>query len=246
MSSRHAYPAFYLFPAFEKLGQETLARQGICILSAKLPRILGQGRTRARGFSICPQRRSNLPRPLPALTSSPRSECPLRKRSKSARPDAKVELELEAMQAASRNQAVRSRRDQAASGLTRTRDRGQKDGQYYAGRFVLTHDKAGANWAWSLNEYYPIISKIPPDPDYVVRAHAEAEGAVQALVLAPETFEQRLTLSHAMARVFSTGEDVLIQDVAQCTRLLGRTKNSGTRLPSAWLKICLMAPSSPT
>ena len=80
----------------------------------------------------------------------------------------------------------------------------------------------------------------------MVRADAEAEGAVQALVLAPENFEQRLTLSHAMARVFSTGEDVLIQDVARMYKVAGQNENSGTRLPSACLKICLMAPSSPT
>jgi hypothetical protein len=42
-------------------------------------------------------------------------------------------------------------------------------------------------------------------------------------VLAPEMFEQRLALSHAMARVFSNGDDVLIQDVARMYRVAGQS-----------------------
>lgn len=100
---------------------------------------------------------------------------------------------------------------------------GQKDGQYYAGQFVLVSDKAGTNWAWSLTKHYPIISKIPPDADYVVEAHAVAEASVRALVLPPEVFEQRLALSHAMARVLSGTDDVLIQDVARMYRVAAQS-----------------------
>jgi hypothetical protein len=101
---------------------------------------------------------------------------------------------------------------------------GQKDGQFYAGRFVLVPDKAGANWAWSLTKYYPIISKIPPDADYIYQAHAAAEAATQALVLPTDVFEQRLVLSHTMARVFSAGDDVLIQDVARMYKVAGQSE----------------------
>jgi hypothetical protein len=100
---------------------------------------------------------------------------------------------------------------------------GQKDGQYFAGQFVLVSDKIGANWAWSLTKHYPIVSKIPPDADYIVAAHEAAATAVQALVMAPDVFEQRLALSYAMARAFGNGEDVLIQDVARMYRVAGQS-----------------------
>jgi hypothetical protein len=183
---------------------------------------LGQGRTRAEGLDLPPapiERRMTLGGlELPASLGVPNDVlAEMREAQREA------DRELTAMkrpEVATRFAVGVIKRLQAKLGATAA---GQKDGQYFAGQFVLVSDKTGANWAWSLTKHYPIISKIPPDADYIVAAHAAAEVAVQALVLAPEVFEQRLALSHAMARVFSNGDDVLIQDVARMYRVAGQS-----------------------
>jgi hypothetical protein len=210
-----------LFPAFEAWAEQHLRGKVSGILSAKLPRVLGQGRTRAEGLDLPPapiERRQTLAGlDLPSVFRVPPE---VEDEIREARLQADRELEAMKRPDSIKRFAVGVIKQlQTTLGFEAA---GQKDGQYYAGRFVLVHDKVGANWAWSLTKFYPIISKIPPDPDYVVRAHAEAEAAVQALVLAPETFEHRLKLSHAMARVFCSGEDVLIQDVARMYKIAGQ------------------------
>jgi hypothetical protein len=211
-----------LFPAFEAFADRQLKGQTSGSLSAKLPRILGQGRTRAEGLDLPPapiERRMTLGGlELPASLGVPNDVL-----SEMREAQREAERELTAMkrpEVATRFAVGVIKRLQAKLGATAA---GQKDGQYFAGQFVLVSDKTGANWAWSLTKHYPIISKIPPDADYIVAAHAAAEIAVQALVLAPEMFEQRLALSHAMARVFSNGDDVLIQDVARMYRVAGQS-----------------------
>ena len=212
-----------LFPAFEAWAEQNLRGKVSGALLAKLPRVLGQGRTRAEGLDLPPapiERRQTLARlDLPSMFRVPPDvEEEIREASRYA------ERELDAMK---RPESIQRFVVGVIKQLQTTLGQeaaGQKDAQYYAGRFVLVHDKAGANWAWSLTKFYPIISKIPPDIDYVVRAHALAEAAVQALVLAPEVFEHRLALSHAMARGFSSGEDVLIQDVARMYKIAGQSE----------------------
>ena len=212
-----------LFPAFEAWAEQNLRGKVSGNLSAKLPRVLGQGRTRAEGLDLPPapiERRQT----LAGLDLSSELRVPPEVEHEIREAGRQADRELEAMK---RPDSIKRfavgviKQLQATLGLEAA---GQKDGQYYAGRFVLVHDKGGANWAWSLTKFYPIISKIPPDLGYVVRAHTEAEAAVHALVLAPEPFEHRLTLSHAMARVFSSGEDVLIQDVARMYKVAGQNE----------------------
>lgn len=211
-----------LFPAFEAFADRQLRGQTSGSLSAKLPRILGQGRTRAEGLDLPPapiERRLTLGGlELPANLGIPND---VLAEMRTAQREAERELTaMKRPEVATRFAIGVIKRLQAKLGTSAA---GQKDGQYFAGQFVLVSDKAGANWAWSLTKHYPIISKIPPDADYIVAAHAAAEAAVQALVLPPEVFEQRLALSHAMARVFSNGDDVLIQDVARMYRVAGQS-----------------------
>lgn len=211
-----------LFPAFEAFADRKLRGQASGSLSAKLPRILGQGRTRADGLDLPPapiERRMTLGGlELPVSLGIPND---VMAEIVEARREADRELTaMKRPEVATRFAVGVIKRLQAKLGTTAA---GQKDGQYFAGQFVLVSDKAGANWAWSLTKHYPIISKIPPDADYIVAAHAAAEIAVQALVLAPEVFEQRLALSHAMARAFGNGDDVLIQDVARMYRVAGQS-----------------------
>lgn len=212
-----------MFPAFNAYAERQLSGRLTGILSAKIPRILGQGRTRAEGLELPPspiERRQTLAGlDLPvSFRVPPDVEAEIH----GARLEVARELELLKKPDAAKRFAVGIiRRLQEHLGEAAAN---QKDGQFYAGRFVLVPDKAGANWSWSLTKYYPIISKIPPDADYVFHAYAAAEAATQALVLSPEVFEQRLILSHTMARVFSAGDDVLIQDVARMYKVAGQSE----------------------
>ena len=92
---------------------------------------------------------------------------------------------------------------------------GNKDNQFYAGRLVLSPDKGGQNWAWSMTPHYPVIGKIPADIDYVVAAHEASEKIVQRWTLPVDRFVDRLTLAWSIARHFGEGEDVFIADVAR-------------------------------
>lgn len=223
MTNESSTTAAPLFPAFEAFAEHHLRGKVTGILSAKLPRILGQGRTRAEGLDLPPapiERRLTLATlDLPAhFHVPPEVEAEIR----DAKRDAERELDaLKKPEGANRLAVGVIKQLQAQLGGQAA---GQKDGQYYAGHFVLVPDKTKSNWAWSLTRHYPIISKIPPDLDYLVQAHAAAKAAVQALVLAPEVFEQRLALSYAMARQFSAGDDVLIQDVARMYKVAAQSE----------------------
>jgi hypothetical protein len=210
-----------MFPAFEAWAEQNLRGKVSGILSAKLPRILGQGRTRAEGLDLPPapiERRQTLAGLELPLTY--RVPADVEEEIREARREADRELEAMKRPDAIKRFAVNVIKQ--LQGKLGPEAASQKDGQYYAGRFILVNDKAGANWSWSLTKYYPIVSKIPPDMDYVVHAHAAAEAAVQSLVLSPEAFELRLSLSYSMARVFSAGDDVLIQDVARMYKIAGQ------------------------
>jgi len=211
-----------LFPAFEAFAERHLRGKVVGSMSAKLPRILGQGRTRANGLDLPPapiERRMTLAGlELPVTYRvPPEVDAEIREAKREA---GRVLDAMKRPENASRFAVGIIRRLQAKLGANAA---GLKDGQYFAGPFVLVSDKAGASWAWSITKHYPIVSKIPPDADYIVQAHAAAEDAVKALVLPPDDFEKRLALSHAMARVFSDSDDVLIQDVARMYRVAAQS-----------------------
>jgi len=221
MSDQDAHVA-PLFPAFEAYAERSLRGKVSGALSAKLPRVLGQGRTRADGLDLPPapiERRMTLANlDLPAVFQVPPD---VEAEIDEARRDVARELDALKKSDGTKRFAVGViKRLQETLGASAA---GQKDGQYFAGRFVLVSDKSGANWAWSLTKHYPIISKIPPDPEYVVQAHAAAESAVGALVLPPEQFERRLAMSYAMAREMSASDEVLIQDVARMYKVAGQS-----------------------
>lgn len=207
------YPA--AFPAFEKFveGHSQLANpKGI--LAARLPRILGQGQTRAEGLNMPPsmlERQQELASlNLPDTISPP----------------AEVKREIEAARAEVDRQLAHmrqpdNRRRFAMQVLHRLEEpnTGFKDNQFYAGRLVLVADKGGQNWSWSMTQHYPVIAKIPADIDYVVAAHAAAEKIVDDGTMPVEQFLRTLQLAWTIARHFAVGDDVLIADVARCFKI---------------------------
>jgi len=92
---------------------------------------------------------------------------------------------------------------------------GNKDNHFFADRFVLVPDKSGLSWSWSMTPHYAMISKIPADVEYVVKAYEASERIVEKWTMPVDRFLDRLSLAWGMARHFNEDENVLIADVAR-------------------------------
>lgn len=204
-----------LFPAFERFVEKHgLLANPKGILAARLPRILGQGQTRAEGLDMPPapiERQQELISLNLPDTAAPTPD--VEREIQAARSD--VDKHVEQMRHPD------NRRRFAMQVLHRLGDgqTGVKDNHFFAGRLVLVGDKGGQNWAWSMTPYYPVIQKIPADVDYVVAAHAAAEKIVDQGTLPVDEFLDRLRLAWTMARHFSASDDVLIADVARLFKI---------------------------
>ena len=202
-----------MFPEFEKYAAEEslLTKKLAGILDAKLPRILGQGKTKAVGMDLPPapiERKQE----FITLELPPSFKIPTAVREEQYR--IREELEKELKQLCS-EEGSRSLASNVIRSLS-VESQGLKNNYFYAGRFLLIPDKKRASWSWSITPHYPIIEKIPPDFDYLVKAFTVAEEKVEQMIIAPEEFEKQLELSWLLARHFSTaGDKVLLSDVAR-------------------------------
>ena len=200
-----------LFPELERYVQRTgLLANAKGILAARLPRILGQGQTRAEGLDLPPaaieRQQELLALTLPeeaARNPGIQREIHTAQRAVEAHADYMRHQENRrrfALQVLSRIEGVNS---------------GNKDNHFYAGRFILVPDKSGLSWSWSMTPHYAMISKIPADVDYIVRAYAESERIVEKWTMPAPRFLDRMSLAWSMARHFSEDENILIADVAR-------------------------------
>ncbi|MBM4125691.1 MAG: hypothetical protein FJ246_12205, partial [Nitrospira sp.] len=191
-----------LFPAFERYVERSgLLANAKGILSARLPRILGQGQTRAEGLD------------MPPAVIERQHELLALSLPESAVVDPEVQREIAEAKTAVTAHAEHmrhpeNRRRFALQALSRLEGvpTGNKDNQFFAGRLVLVSDKGGQNWAWSMTARYPVIAKIPADIDYVVRAYEVADRIVDKWMLPVDKFLVRLRLAWTMARHFSDGD----------------------------------------
>jgi hypothetical protein len=206
-----------LFPSLQRYVRETGLDRAKGSLSAKLPRVLGQGTTRATGMDAPPsvfERKLELSRLEFPSDSPPPQEVWAEVRD--AERDVKALLaELSTREGLRRfaTECLRSVGD-VATGIS--------NGHYYADRLVLTDRKRGAEWAWAVTPHYPIIDRLPPDVGYVAAAFREARAMIKAMVLPADAFCSRLLLAWAMAREFSTSEQVLATDVMKMYQVAGQ------------------------
>jgi hypothetical protein len=200
-----------LFPALERFVERTgLLANAKGILSARLPRILGQGQTRAEGLD------------MPPATIERQQELLALALPEEASRDPGVQSEIaearRAVEAHTKHMRhPENRRRFAMQVLHRLEGvpTGNKDNQFFAGRLVLVPDKSGQNWAWSMTPHYPVIAKIPADIEYVVSAYAASERIVEKWTMPMDRFLDRLSLAWTMARHFGEGDNVFIADVAR-------------------------------
>ncbi len=203
-----------LFPKFEQFVlDKDLVSKAKGSLAAKLPRIMGQGKTKADGLNLPP---SAIERKLEllSLTRSGKVEIPVEIKLEIDQVEQEVESALEKLK------TTEGIRDLAIQVLRRLPGQtGQKDNQYFAGRLVLIPRHRGQAWAWSITPYYPIIDKIPPDVEYLEKAYSAAEQILERIILPVEVFENRLLLAWAMARHFSETDNVLVIDIARMFKI---------------------------
>ncbi len=200
-----------IFPELERYVEQTgLLANAKGILAARLPRILGQGKTRAEGLD------------LPPAAIERQQELLALSLPEDASKDPGIRREIETAQ-----RAVDAHADQLRHPENRRRfalqvlrqldglNTGNKDNRFFAGRFVLVPGKDGLSWSWSMTPHYAMVSKIPADVDYVVRAYAASERIVEKWTMPVDRFLDRLSLAWSMARHFSEDENILIADVAR-------------------------------
>lgn len=202
-----------MFPEFEKYAQSEnlLTKKLKGNLDAKLPRILGQGKTKAIGLDLPPapieRKQEFVTLELPQTFNVPNGVLEERKR-------VREELDKELKQLCS-EEGARS----LASNVIRSikvEPQGLKNNYFFAGSFLLIPDKKRATWSWCITPHYPIIEKIPPDFDYLVKAFYAAEEKYEQMVNSPEEFEKQLDLSWLLAKHFTEASDkVLLSDVAR-------------------------------
>jgi hypothetical protein len=211
-------PITALFPAFQRLVESTPALANPKgSLAAKLPRILGQGQTRAEGLKLPP---AQIERQQELVSLSLPDGIAF---------DRDVQQEI-----ASAAKAVEQHKEHVRHPEQRRRlalevlhnlegvKTGVKDNHFFAGRLILVPDKSGQNWSWSMTPHYAVISKIPADVEYVVAAYQAAEQIVDEWTLPVDRFLDRLKLAWSIARHFSSNDDVLIGDVARVFKIAGQ------------------------
>jgi hypothetical protein len=206
-----------LFPELTRFVQETgLADKAKGNLAAKLPRILGQGTTKAVGLNLPP---AEIERKMEvaSLLFSPEINLPRTVQEEISAASSEVQQVKDTL---SREEGKRRLASEAMSKLPAPS--GFKDGKFFAGRLILGFNKAGLEWAWSVTPYYPIIKRIPPDPDYIAQAFEWAMVTTQKLTLPVDQFEPRLALAWTLARHFSSSDDVLVTDVMKMFNLAGQ------------------------
>lgn len=206
-----------LFPEVQKFITDTDMLNKLKGNQAQLYRILGRGKTKSKELDMAP---AEIERKMEIVAFKPL-------KSKDVPPDVRNEVDavkrsLDGELADLKKRDTQKRlANQTLRSLTDVKS-GTKDNQYYAGRLILVADKAGKNWSWRLTPYYPIISNIPPDPEYLGKSYYEAEKLLGEIIMPAEKFDIRLNLAWMLARYFSSGENVLIIDVARMYRITGQ------------------------
>jgi len=156
-----------VFPEFEKFvkDENLLEKKFAGNLAAQIPRILGQGKTKAVGMDIPPapieRKQEFVNLELPPSFSVPDAVNEERLR-------VKAELENEMKQICS-EEGARSMASNVIRNLKTDPPGGLKNNYFHAGQFLLIPDKKRISWSWSITPHYPIIEKIPPDFDYLIR-----------------------------------------------------------------------------
>ncbi len=206
-----------LFPNFVRFVTTTgLLDKAKGNLAAKIPRILGQGNTRADRLEMPPaiiERKQELATLIfPAGYTAPPE---VAEEIEQAKVDVeKLRAELRTDEGIRRFAVGTLQNIQGPTGYS-----GIQDGHYFADRLILGWDKSGMEWSWSITPHYPIIKTIPPNVEYLLHAFEQARNQVKAMTMPDSVFEKKLELAWTIARQLGGTEDVLVLDVMKVFRV---------------------------
>jgi hypothetical protein len=207
-----------LFPIVEKYIEDNNLYRKMKGNEGQLYRIQGLGKTKAKGLDFAPaeiERKME----LVSFKAFEDSKIPLDVKEEIA--DVRRSLENETAEL-KKYDVQRRMSNQVLRGLDNVQC-GNKDNHFYAGRLILKVDKSGKNWAWCMTSYYPIISNIPPDIDYITKSYYEAERLLSKIIIPAELFDHKLNLAWTLASRFSQSDKILIIDVARMYKIAGQS-----------------------
>lgn len=206
-----------LFPDFLAYVRSTrLDERALGNLSVAVARIMGQGRTKADGLDAPP---SDYERyfELSKIALPPGEVLP-------AAAAADVERARGFVAATQDRLAREDARRRFANDCVQLlpEPRGYTNGYFHAGPLILVAKRNGQEWQWCVTPHYPIVSKLPPEPTYVALGHRAALDRIRELTVAHDKFGARLSLAWALARHFSTSDDVPVRSVMRMYQVAGQ------------------------
>lgn len=207
-----------LFPAVEKYIAETDMLNKFKGNQAQIYRIIGQGKTKSKELEFPP---TDIERKMELVSFKPLKGKNIPEDVRKEIETVKQSLDVE-LAKLKKNDVQKRLSNQTLRSLEGVKT-GMKDNHFFAGRLVLVTDKAGKNWSWCLTPHYPIISNIPPDTQYLVSSYYEAEKLLHEIIVSADIFDIRLNIAWNLAKRFSTGDNVLIIDVARMYKIAGQS-----------------------
>jgi len=206
-----------LFPVVEKYIADTGMLNTLKGNQAQLYRILGQGQTKSKELDFPP---ADVERKMELVSFKPLNgrNIPEEVRQEIERVKNSLDNELATLK---KREVQKRLSNQTLRSLTGVNS-GVKDNHFFAGRLVLTSDKSGKVWSWCLTPHYPIISNIPPDSEYLVKSYYESEKLLNEIIMPADIFDIRLNIAWTLAKRFSSGDQVLIIDVARMYKIAGQ------------------------
>ena len=206
-----------LFPSFTRFVQSTgLVDKAKGNLSAKIPRILGQGKSKADRLDLPPaliERKQELATfVFPQGYDAP--DDVLEEIAAAKRDIEAVKADLRTEEGVRRLAVGTIQRIGGEAGFS-----GMMDGHYFADRLILSCNKGAMEWSWSITPHYPVISGIPPDAEYIFQAFEQARHQIRDMTLPDLVFEEKLALAWSIARHFSDSDDVKVLDVMKMFRV---------------------------
>jgi len=90
-----------------------------------------------------------------------------------------------------------------------------RSGRYVMGDLELAFDKKSFSWTWTYRGAYPLVSKLPHDVDYICDGYQDASKRMKDAIVPPADFLSSLRLAWVISRHRAGSGPVLIRDLAK-------------------------------
>ncbi|HNI68953.1 MAG TPA: hypothetical protein PKV55_12985 [Nitrospira sp.] len=123
-----------------------------------------------------------------------------------------------------------------------------RGGRYAMGDIELSFDKKTFSWAWTYRGAYPLVSKLPHDVDYICDGFHDASRRMKEAIVPAAEFLASLQLAWVISKQRSGSGPVLIRDLAKVYQVAAQpagfwdkpAKSSFTEIPDAVFVINLV------